>query len=91
MTGLADAPVSPGVPADASEAYVVERDGLRLVVDPVALGALRTAQAAGIDSPASFGALPSLDELPLRVVAIEAALEAVYAEINRLRREVRDG
>ena len=74
-----------------SEAYVVERDGLRLVVDPVALEALRAAQAAGIESPASFGALPPLEELPLRVVVIEVSVEALQREVARLGRAVRDG
>jgi hypothetical protein len=80
-TGLPDISLPAG---DYSEAYVVERDGLRLVVDPVALAALRAAQRAGIDSPASFGSLPDLDELPLRVVALEARLDWVEREM-RLR------
>ena len=73
------------MPNDPVEAHVVERDGLRLVVDPVAQAAIDLAREAGISSPASFGSLPPLDELPLRVVVIEANVAVLQAELARLR------
>jgi hypothetical protein len=50
----------------------------RLWVDPVALAALEASRAAG-GSPAGYGALPALDELPLRVLVIEARLDRLEA------------
>lgn len=55
---------------------------LELWVDPLALEALEAAREAG-GTPADFGALPSLDELPLRVVGIEVRLEQLEARLAR--------
>jgi len=65
------------------EAHVVERDGLRLVIDPVALAALHTARDAGIEQASDFGALPDLDELPLRVVCLEMRVEQLERKLGR--------
>lgn len=61
---------------------------LVLFVDPVALAALEAARAAG-GTPSDFGALPSLEELPLRVLGIEARLEMVEGAIGRYQRGTR--
>lgn len=70
------------------EARVIERDGLRLVVDPVAQAAIDAARAAGINSPASTGGLPDMDELPLLFVTLQVRVELIEARLDRL--EIRD-
>lgn len=71
------------------EARVIERDGLRLVVDPVAQAAIDLARQARISSPASFGGLPSLDDLPLLCVTLQCRVEVIEARLDRLELQER--
>lgn len=57
---------------------IVNGEEMRLWVDPIALAALRASAAAG--GGTDFGALPTLEEIPLRVLVIEARLDQLEAE-----------
>jgi hypothetical protein len=71
-------------------ATVREAGELRLVVDPIALLAFETAQAAGISSPAALGQLPALEDLPLCFVALEARVEVIELRLQQLERAERE-
>jgi hypothetical protein len=71
-------------------ATVREAGELRLVVDPIALSALAAVQAAGISSPAALGQLPSLEDLPLCFVALEARVEVIERRLEQLERAERE-
>jgi hypothetical protein len=58
-------------------------NGMTLNVDPVSLAALSLAREAGIERASDFGALPDLDELPLRVVCLEARMEQLEQKLGR--------
>lgn len=70
------------------ESRRVERDGLTLYIDPIAQAAIDLARQSGISSPASFGGLPNLDDLPLAFVALQCRVELIEARLDRL--EIRE-
>ena len=75
----------PEIRAETRRGTADDGSPIELRVDPLSLEALAAAREAG-GSPASYGALPAIDELPLRVVVIETRLEILVAEIARWRR-----
>lgn len=61
----------------------LDADGnpIELRVDPVSLAALAASREAG--GGTGYGALPDIDEVPLRIVVIEARLESLERAIGR--------
>jgi hypothetical protein len=72
-------------------AHVRRHNGLSLTVDPIALAALAAAKAAGMEKPTDIPMLPEAEDLPLRLVCLEAQVSAIDRRLARLERLINDG
>jgi hypothetical protein len=72
-------------------AHVRRQGGLSLTVDPVSLAALAAAREAGMEKPTDIPMLPEADDLPLRLVCLEARVDQLGRQLARLERMLRDG
>jgi hypothetical protein len=72
-------------------AHVRRHNGLTLTVDPVSLAALAAAKAAGMEKPTDIPMLPEAEDLPLRLVCLEARVDQLGRQLARLERMLRDG
>lgn len=72
------------VTAEIRRGFAEDGSEIELRVDPVSLAALAASRAAG--GGTGYGALPDIDEIPLRIVVIETRLEMLEGELARRTR-----
>jgi hypothetical protein len=70
-------------------AHVRRHNGLTLTVDPIALAALAAAKAAGMEKPTDIPMLPETEDLPLRLVCLEAEVSLLKSRVEQLWRWMR--